>query len=72
MDSDFAGDPASRKTTTGLVAQIGKHTVNSGTTLGSLTAFRVGVAELYAVVKGGQGGLALRSIIPGSGNSNEG
>ena len=26
MDSDFAGDPVSRKSTTGLVAQIGNHT----------------------------------------------
>ena len=62
VDSDFAGDPASRKTSTGLVAQIGNHTVKSGSTLQSLTALRVGVAELYAVVKGGQVGLILRSI----------
>ena len=26
VDSDFAGDPVSRKSTTGLVAQIGNHT----------------------------------------------
>ena len=31
VDSDFAGDPVSRKkSTTGLVAQIGNHTVKSG------------------------------------------
>ena len=62
VDSDFAGDPVSRKTSTGLVAQIGNHTVKSGSTLQSLTALRVGVAELCAVVKGGQVGLILRSI----------
>ena len=72
VDSDFAGDPVSRKTTTGLVAQISNHTVKSGSTLQSLTALRVGVAELYAVVKGGQGGLILRSIIPGSRKFNAG
>ena len=33
VDSDFAGDPVSRKSTTGLVAQIGNHTVKSGSTL---------------------------------------
>ena len=29
MDSDFAGDPVSKKSTTGLLAQIGNHTVKS-------------------------------------------
>ena len=62
MDSDFAGDPVSRKSTTGLVAQIGNHTAKSGSTLQRLTALSVGEAEFYAVVKGGQVGLALRSI----------
>ena len=54
VDSDFAGDPVSRNSTTGLVAQIGNHTVKSGSTLRSLTALSVGEAEFYAVVKGGQ------------------
>ena len=53
VDNDFAGDPVSRKTTTGLVAQIGNHNVKSGSTLQSLTALSVGEAEFYAVVKGG-------------------
>ena len=61
VDSDFAGDPVSRKSRTGLVAQIGDHTA-SGSTLQSLTALRVGEAEFYAVVKGGQVGLFLRCI----------
>ena len=61
VDSDFAGDPVSRKSTTGLVAQIGNHTVKSGSTLQNLTALSVGEAEFYAVVKG-QVGLSLRSI----------
>ena len=49
VESDFAGDPASRKSTTGLVAQIGNHTVKSGSTLQSLAALSVGEAEFYAV-----------------------
>ena len=61
VDSVFAGDPVSRKSTTGLVAQIGNHTVKSGSTLQSLTALSVGEAEFFAVVKGGQVGLSLRS-----------
>ena len=35
VDSDSAGDSISRKSTTGLVAQIGSHIVNSGSTLQS-------------------------------------
>ena len=62
VDSDFAGDPVSRKSTTGLVAQIGNHTVISGSTLQSLTTLIVGDSEFYAVVKGGQVGLSLRSM----------
>ena len=62
VDSDFAGDPVSRKSTTGSVAPIGNHTVKSGSTLQSLTALSVGEAEFYAVVKGGQVGLSLRSM----------
>ena len=45
VDSDFAGDPNWRKSTTGLMAQIGNHTVKSGPTLQSLTALSVGEAE---------------------------
>ena len=63
VDSDFAGEQVSRKNTTGLVAQIGNHTVKSGSTLQNLTtASSVGEAEFYAVVKGGQVELSLRSM----------
>ena len=60
--SDFAGDPVTRKNTTGLVAQIGNHTVKAGSKLQSLTALSVGEAEFYAVVKGGPFGLSLGSM----------
>ena len=62
VDSDFAGDPVSRKSATGLVAQIGNHTGKSGSTLQSLTALNFGEAEFYAVVKRVQVGLSLRSV----------
>ena len=60
--SDFAGDPVTRKNTTGLVAQIGNHTVKAGSNLQSLTELSVGEAEFYAVVKGGPFGLYLGSM----------
>ena len=44
VDSDFAGDPVSKKSTTGLVAQIGNHTMKSGSILHSSTALSVGEA----------------------------
>ena len=62
VDSDVAGDAVSRKSTTGLVAQIGNHTVKSGSTLQSLTALSVGEAEFYEVVKGGQVGQSWGSM----------
>ena len=52
MDSDFAGDPVSKKSTTGLVDQIVNHTVKSGSTLQSVTALSDGEVEFYAVEKG--------------------
>ena len=58
VDSDFAGDPVSRKSMTGLVAEFGNHAVKSESTLQNLTALSVGEAEFYAVVKGGQVGLS--------------
>ena len=62
VDSDFAGDPVWSESATGLVPQIGFHTLKFGSTLQSLTALSVGEAEFYAVVKGGQVGLSLRSM----------
>ena len=62
VDSDLASDVVSRKGTTGLVAQIGNHTVKFGSTLQSLAALSVEEAEFYAVVKGCQVGLFLGSM----------
>ena len=44
------------------MAQIGNHTVKSGSTLQSLTALSVGEAKFYAMVKRGQVGLSLRRV----------
>ena len=60
IDSDFAGDPVSRKSATGLVAQVGNHTLKSGSTLQIFTALSVGEPEFYAAVNGSQVGLFLR------------
>ena len=70
VDSVFAGDPVSRKSTTGLVAQIGNLTV-TGSTLQSLTAserWRSGVrrSEMRS------SWTILEILIHGSGFSNDG
>ena len=74
VDSDFADDPVSRKSTTGLVAQIGNNTVKSGSTLWSLTALSAGEAEFYAVLRSGEtrsSWIIPEIYEPRSGNSNE-
>ena len=43
------------------MAQLGNHTVKSGSTLQSFTALSVGEAKFYALVKGGEVGQSLRS-----------
>ena len=45
-----------------LGAQIGNHTVKSGSALQSFTAVSIDEAESYAVVNGCQVGLSLRSM----------
>ena len=62
VNCDFADDPVSRKSTMALVAQIGVHTVRSGSKLQILTALSVGEMEFCAVVKGGQLGPSLGSV----------
>ena len=45
VDNDFASDPFSRKSTTGLVAQSGSHTLKAGSTLQNLADPSVGVVK---------------------------
>ena len=70
VDPGFAGDPVSRKRTTGVVARVGNHALKAGSTPQSPTALSVGEAEFYAVVKGSQVGLSFEIHIRGFGNSN--
>ena len=50
------------QTTTGLVPQIGSHSVKSRSALQSLTALSVGDAEFHAVVKSAQDRLSPKSM----------
>ncbi|CAK0895671.1 unnamed protein product, partial [Prorocentrum cordatum] len=71
VDSDFAGDPITRKSTTGLVAMVGSHVIKGSSTLQSLTSLSVGEAEFYAVVNGGAVALMLKAIYEDFGDHME-
>ena len=71
VDSDFAGDPVSRKSTTGPVAQIGNHTEIwiDATELDSLERCRGGV------LRSGErrsSWISSEICLPGFGNAYEG
>ena len=71
VDSDFAGDPVSTKSTTGLVAQIGNRTLKSGSTLQSLTALSGGEAEFVRSGERRSSWTIPEICVPRSGHSNE-
>ena len=71
VDSDFAVDPVSRKSTTGLVAQIGNHTVKSGSTLQRSTTLSVGEAEFLRSGERRSSWTIPEICVPRSGNYNE-
>ena len=65
VDTDFAGDPVSRKSTTGLVAQVGGQLVKKGSALQRVTAFSLGEAEFRTVVKRWCSGTFLEGCLLG-------
>ena len=72
VDSDFAGDPVSRKSTTGLVAQIGNHTVKiwiNASELDSIKRWRSGV--LRSGERRSSWTIPEIHVPAGSGNFNE-
>ena len=72
VDSDFAADPVSRKSTTGLVAQIGNHAVKSGSTLQSLTCIERWRSGVLRSGERRSSWTIPEICVPRSGNSNEG
>ena len=62
-DSDFAGDLKTRKSTSGLVAVLGQHSVAFRSKTQSIIALSTGEAELYALVGAISSGLGLISVL---------
>ena len=63
VDSDWAGDKISRKSTSGGAMCIGKHMIKSWSTTQQTIAMSSGEAELYAMVKGAAQTKGLISMI---------
>ena len=62
VDSDFAGCPITRKSTSGSVARFGDHTLQTQSALQSTISLSSGEAEYYAMLKGAANGLKLVAI----------
>ena len=61
VDSDWAGDVQSRRSTTGLVAQMGGHLVRHNSTMQTAIGLSSGEAEYYALCRGAATGLGMCS-----------
>ena len=67
VDSDFAGCLLTRRSTSGLVATFGRHTVKASSTLQSTISLSSGEAEYYSIVRGVSIGMSLQEILRGWG-----
>ena len=63
VDADWAGELASRKSTSGGAVQLGDHLLRSWSSTQSTIALSSGESEYYAIVKGGSQTLGLRSML---------
>ena len=66
-DSDWAGCPRSRKSTSGGVVFRGRHVLKHWSTTQSTVALSSGEAELISLVKGTSEGLGLQSMLEDAG-----
>ena len=61
VDSDWAGDLTTRRSTTGLVAMLGSHCIKHASLLQTQVGLSSGEAEFYALCRGAATGLGLVS-----------
>ena len=61
-DSDFAGCPRTRRSTSATVAMVGTHTIKVSSTTQGPIALSSGESEWYGIVKSATIGLGLRSL----------
>ena len=63
VDSDFAADRTTRKSTTGMIVRLGRHMVKSTSNLQSSIGLNVSECEFYALVHGGAHSLGMQSFL---------
>ena len=63
VDSDFAADRRTRRSTTGMVQRLGAHCVKATANLQASAGLNVGETEYYALVHGAVHGLGLQSYL---------
>eukprot|EP00971_Amphidinium_carterae_P319485 6349462-Amphidinium_carterae.1 len=63
VDSDWAGDPITRRSTTGMVARMGEHLLRHTSTVQSVIGLSSAEAEFYAITRGACVGLGIQSVL---------
>ena len=63
VDSDFAGDLATRRSTTGIACLLGDHVIKTQSVLQSTVSLSSGESEYYAAVQGSATGLGIQSLL---------
>ena len=62
VDSDWAGDTVTRRSTTGVIVRRGQHLLRNSSTVQSVIGLSSAESENYALTKGGCSGLGLQSL----------
>ena len=62
VDSDWAGDTVTRRSTTGVIVRRGQHLLRHSSTVQSVIGLSSAESEYYALTKGGCSGLGLQSM----------
>ena len=63
VDSDYAGDVITRKSTSGCVVMYGSHCLKTSSTVQEPIGLSSGESEFYAAVKGGATVLGIESLL---------
>ena len=65
VDSDWAGDTVTRRSTTGVIVRRGQHLLRHSSTVQNVMGLSGAESEYYALTKGGCSGLGLQSLFAG-------
>ena len=63
MDTDFAGCPETRKSTSGGVIELNRHMTKQWAVTQDVTALSSGEAEYYGLVRGAAQAIGIRSLL---------